>query len=82
MEKRSNVFKRFISSDATIQYLFDELSSIRKYTNDMHDSINKIDGRVSKIEGQISMFVRLGLPIITGLIVSMLILLAKIAFGV
>lgn len=73
--------RRFISSDPATQYLFDEISNIREYVNDMHLVVREIGERVSKIEGSFSLFLKIGLPIFTSLIVGVIMLLIKLIIG-
>jgi len=80
-DKKEYEFRGFISSDPTIQHLFDEISSIREYVNDMHLTVGKISERVSKIEGSFSILIKIGIPVFTSLIVGIIMLLIKIALG-
>ena len=80
-DKRKHEIRGFISSDPATQYLFDEVSSIRRYVNDMHLMVGKISERVSKIEGSFSLLIKIGIPVFTSLIVGIIMLLIKIALG-
>jgi len=80
-DKTKYEIRGFISSDPTIQHLFDEISSIREYVNDMHLAVREISDRVSKIEGSFSLLLKIGIPILTSLIVGIITLLIKIALG-
>ena len=80
-QKKNDEIRKFFSGDPAVNYLFDEIRSIRCYVNDLHENVGKIDSRLAKIEGLASTFLKLGLPIITGLVISIIMLLFKIAFG-